>query len=87
MMLRQGQSRPFNTAAPLREAYPTRAITPAHLTPSMRFAAPARNFNKFGNLAIRASHRFSPHAHLPHPHLPHLQNRQAVNTLLSPDNL
>lgn len=58
---------------PIREAYPTRAVTPAHFTPATRFAPPERNFNKFGNLAIRAAHRFSPHAHLPHPHMPHLQ--------------
>ena len=78
MYLRQhpGASRPFNTSMtsqqPIKEVYPTRAVTPAHFTTATRFAPPVRNFNKFGNLAIRASHRFSPHAHLPHPHMPHL---------------
>jgi hypothetical protein len=62
-----------STHVPLREAYPTRAVQPANPSPTMRFALPAnRNFNKFGNLAIRSAHRFSPHAHIPHPHLPHL---------------
>jgi hypothetical protein len=90
MLLRQGGGRPFNVSSdavktPLKEAYPTRAVTPTHLNPTMRFAAPARNFNKFGNLAIRASHRFSPHAHLPHPHLPHLQT--PPHTALNIDNI
>src|SRR5665213_1195838 len=81
MYLRQhpGAPRPFNasldtsdTSQPIKEVYPTRAVTPAHFSTATRFAPPVRNFNKFGNLAIRASHRFSPHAHLPHPHMPHL---------------
>ncbi len=88
MQLRQSSvprifnSNPAARIAPIKEVYPTRAVTLTNPPAMIKFAPSARNFDKFGNLAIRSAHRFSPHAHLPHPHMPHLP--QAPDTKISP---
>jgi hypothetical protein len=60
------------TAPPLREVYPTRAITPP-LTPKhsqIRFAPNTTNFAKVGRAALAGAHHVGAHVHLPHLHMP-----------------
>jgi hypothetical protein len=62
---------PADTAPPLKEVYPSRAITPP-LTQSrskIRFAPDASNSAKVGRAALAGAHHVGAHVHLPHLHM------------------
>jgi hypothetical protein len=62
---------PTDSAPPLREVYPTRAITPPLTSshPQIRFAPNATNFSKVGRAALAGAHHVGAHVHLPHLHM------------------